>query len=59
MTEFDAVGIAEGYIEAQSEEQYHAAWQLLIDTGLCWKLQGFFGRQATYLIQQGICEAAK
>ncbi len=55
MSDFDATMIAEGVDEAESEEQYIAAWQRLIDTGLCWKLQGFFGRTATSLIEQGVC----
>jgi hypothetical protein len=37
---FNAVGIAEGWIEAESEEEYLQAWQELVDTGLAWKLQG-------------------
>ena len=52
---YNAVGIAEGFIEAESEEQVIEAWQFLIDSGLAWKLQGFFGRTASQLIEQGIC----
>ncbi len=55
MNTFDAVGIAEGFIEADSQEQVIEAWQHLIDTGLAWKLQGWFGRTASELIGQGIC----
>lgn len=55
MNTFDAVGIAEGFIEAESREQVIEAWQTLIDTGLAWKLQGWFGRTAAELIGQGIC----
>ena len=57
MNTFDAVGIAEGWIDADSEEQVIEAWQLLIDTGLAWQLQGWFGRTASQLIEQGICAA--
>jgi hypothetical protein len=56
MDTFNAVGIAEGFIEAESQEQVVEAWQLLIDTGLVWKLQGWFGRTASQLIGQGICQ---
>lgn len=50
----NAVGIAEGWIEAD-DETFIAAWQYLIDSGLAWKLQGWFGRAASDLIGQGIC----
>ena len=54
MDNFTAVGIAEGFIEADSDEQFLEAWQYLVDTGLAWSLQGFFGRTAKKLIDQGI-----
>jgi hypothetical protein len=57
MYDSDAVGIAEGWIEAESEEQYIAAWQRLVDTGLAWQLQGWFGRTAVDLIDRGIINA--
>lgn len=58
MDTFDAVMIAEGVQEPESEEQLVEAWQLLIDTGMCWQLQGWFGRQAKALIDAGICHKA-
>jgi hypothetical protein len=57
MDNYTATGIAEGFIECESEDQYIQAWQHLIDTGLCWQLQGFFGRTAKQLIDQGVCNA--
>ncbi len=54
---FDATMIAEGVQEPESVEQYLEAWQLLIDTGTCWQLQGFFGRTASSLIEEGHCHA--
>lgn len=54
MTQFEAVGIAEGFIEAESEDQIIQAWQYLHDTRLAYKLQGWFGRTATSLIEEGI-----
>jgi hypothetical protein len=57
MTSFDAVGIAEGFIQAESEDQVIEAWQYLVNTGLAWQLQGWFGRTAQALIEQGIIDA--
>ena len=57
MNNFTATGLAEGFIEAESEEQVIKAWQHLVDTGLVWSLQGWFGRTATQLIEQGIIKA--
>lgn len=55
MDSYTATGIAEGFIEAKSREQAIEAWQHLIDTGLCWRLQGWFGRTAEMLIEEGVC----
>jgi hypothetical protein len=55
MSTFDAVMIAEGVQEAESEEQYLEAWQMLIDTGMAYQLQGWFGRTANQLIEAGHC----
>jgi hypothetical protein len=54
---FNAVGIAEGFIEADSEEQVIEAWQYLVDSGIVWQLQGWFGRTATDLIERGFISA--
>ena len=54
MTSYKAVGIAEGFVEADSEEQILDAWQHLVDTGLAWTLQGWFGRVASRLIESGV-----
>ncbi len=59
MTPYEATGIAEGWIEADSREQIIEAWQYLIDTGLAWNLQGWFGRTAARLIEEGICHKAE
>lgn len=59
MTAYDAVGIAEGFLEAESDDQMIEAWQYLIDSGMAWTLQGWFGRTAESLIEQGICTAPK
>ena len=59
MDNFNAIGIAEGFMEAESEEQWIEAWQHLVDTGLAWQLQGSFGRSAQHLIDQGIINYGK
>jgi fatty acid-binding protein DegV len=55
MSNLEAIDIAEGYTPAESEKQYIAAWQHLIDTKLAWSLQGWFGRQAIRMIDEGLC----
>lgn len=42
-----------------TEEQVVEAWQFLIDTGVVWQMQGFYGRGATELITRGVCTPAK
>jgi hypothetical protein len=56
MDNFTATGIAEGFIECDDQEEILEAWQYLIDTGLAWSLQGWFGRTAENLIEQGLCK---
>jgi hypothetical protein len=53
---YRAAMIAEGAIPAESEEEYLGAWQTLVDTGLAWRLQGFFGRTARDLIEAGLIQ---
>jgi hypothetical protein len=54
MSIYNATMIAEGGEDASKEKRVEA-WQLLIDTGICWQLQGYFGRTAAHLIEVGIC----
>ena len=55
MDRFDAVGIVEGWIETDNMSESIQAWQYLIDTGLVWELQGWYGRRAKVLIESGVC----
>ncbi len=60
MDNYTAVSIAEGFCEGENatEEEQTEAWQHLINTGLCWTLQGWFGRTAKRLIDAGVCQPA-
>lgn len=51
MDNYTAVGIAEGFIEAENDDQVLEAWQHLHDTGLAYNLQGWFGRTCRDLIK--------
>ena len=55
MDDFTAIMIVEGAIEAEDNDTYIRACQRLIDTGLAWTLQGFFGRTCQSMIDQGHC----
>lgn len=58
MDNYTAVSIAEGFCDYEpTEEEQISAWQYLIDTGLVWTLQDWFGRTASALIEAGVCVA--
>ena len=54
LTLAEAVMIAEGEVEVE-DEKLIATWQYLIDTGHAWTLQGFYGRAASSMVQNGLC----
>lgn len=54
MTTFEAIEIIEGPTKRDGEDLIEA-WQFLIDTGVCWQLQGWYGREAMRLIRERIC----
>ena len=57
MDDYTALGLAEGFIDADSEDQVIEAWQYLHDTGLAYRLQGWFGRTARHLVERGYINA--
>jgi len=50
-----AVELIENPSDDTPNEEILSAWQFMIDTGHCWELQGFYGRTAMRLIEDGIC----
>jgi hypothetical protein len=49
---FQLIAFEEGELE---EQETINLFQHLIDTGMVWKLQGFYGRTAADLIDAGLC----
>lgn len=56
MDNYTAIGVAEGFVEAESEEQVVEAWQYILDKGLIHQLQGWFGRTARQYVKNGVIE---
>lgn len=53
---YDACAVIEGFDgEDHDEDEVIEAFQYLIDSGDVWKLQGFYGRTASRLIEAGYC----
>ena len=54
MDTYRATGLAEGWIETEDMNEVIEAWQHLHDTGVAYQLQGWFGRTAKALLEEGI-----
>lgn len=54
MDAFEAVQIIEDEYGVHDEDEALEAWQYLIDSGLAWQLQGWYGRTAERLIEAGL-----
>lgn len=42
-----------------TDEELISFFQELINSGMCWQLQGHYGRMASILIEEGLCEPRK
>jgi hypothetical protein len=56
MDDYKAIGLAEGWIPTDNEDEIIMAWQYLHDTKLAYNLQGWFGRTAQDLINSGLID---
>jgi hypothetical protein len=54
LTNYLATMKVEGLVPVESEEEILEAWQYLHDTGLAYQLQGWYGRTAQSLVEQGL-----
>ena len=56
MDDYTATGIAEGWIPTDDEDKVVEAWQYLHDTRLAYRPQGWLGRTAQSLLNEGIIQ---
>lgn len=53
MTNQDALSICDGSSKCMDYQKHIEAWQYLVDTGLVWKQDGWFGKCAQLMIKEG------
>lgn len=54
MEKYDVTGAIIKYEEGDiSEKEYYELFQYLVDSGMAWELQGFYGRQAAMMLEEG------
>ena len=58
MTPIEAIIYIENSENNYEDSKLVNAWQMLINTRICWKLQGWYERTAIWLIDEGICKLA-
>ena len=56
LSNYEAIGIAEGFIRCEDQDRYWAAWQHIIDKRLDKCLLGWFSRTTQVLIEEGVCK---
>lgn len=56
LNDYTACAYAEGFCEGENAtyEEQLCAWQYIRDTGIWRHLQGFYGRNVHYLLEQGL-----
>ena len=59
MDTIKAINIIEGIETQATKDEFLGAFQYLIDTGMCWQLQGWYGRTAMQLIENGLCQPSE
>ena len=55
MNTMRAISVLEGMEPCEDYEEIVEAWQFLINNGVCWQLQGQYGRAAMQMIEAGLC----